>query len=194
MKIVSIILVVLYLAIAFLNKEDFDQFDKIEKLSKDEKSIFDSISWLKIKEWWTESISWKIDLDFFGFNIASDLSFFDIFLFISIFFIWYIVLLHVIFDVKKFFYRRKIDKLENEVFALKSKLYDDREKELEVFTTEYKEKLDTFSKSQEEFFEKVKNENEAWLEKQKAENDKILDKLNLLDKSFFDKIKESIKK
>lgn len=114
-------------------------------------------------------------------------------LYVNAFFILYIVFLFIVFDIKWAFLNRKIDKLENEIFSLKSQLYDEREDILKTFIAEYKTKMDNFTKEQESLFEKFKSENEMDLLKQKSETDRILEKLNLLDKSIFDKIKETFK-
>ena len=111
----------------------------------------------------------------------------------SIFFVAYLVLIFLIFDLKWVFQNKKIDNLEAEVFGLKSKLYDEREDILKEFINDYKSKLDNFTKEQTALFEKFKSESEVDLLKQKAETDRILEKLNLLDKGIFDQIKSAFK-
>lgn len=115
------------------------------------------------------------------------------FLYSSIFMVAYLIFVFIVFDLRWAFLHRKIRKLENDVFSFKSMLYDEREDILKKFIQEYNVKIDNFTKEQRDLFEKFKSENEIDLLKQKAETDRILDKLNLLDKSFFDKIKESMK-
>ena len=56
-------------------------------------------------------------------------------LYSSIFFVAYLVLIFLIFDLKWVFQNKKIDNLEAEVFGLKSKLYDEREDILKEFIT-----------------------------------------------------------
>ena len=114
-------------------------------------------------------------------------------LYSSIFFVAYLVLIFLIFDLKWVFQNKKIDNLEAEVFGLKSKLYDEREDILKEFINDYKSKLDNFTKEQTALFEKFKSESEVDLLKQKAETDRILEKLNLLDKGIFDQIKSAFK-
>ena len=69
-------------------------------------------------------------------------------LYSSIFFVAYLVLIFLIFDLKWVFQNKKIDNLEAEVFGLKSKLYDEREDILKEFINDYKSKLDNFTKEQ----------------------------------------------
>lgn len=114
-------------------------------------------------------------------------------LYSSIFMVWYLIFVFIVFDLRWAFLHRKIRKLENEVFSFKSMLYDEREDILKKFIQEYNIKIDSFTKDQKDLFEKFKAENEMDLMKQKAETDRILEKLNLLDKWIFDKIKESFK-
>lgn len=114
-------------------------------------------------------------------------------LYSTIFAIGYLIFVIILFDLRGMFLHRKISKLEHEVFALKSELFDEREDIFKKFVWEYNIKIDNFTKEQKELFERFKLESERDLEKQKAETNKILDKLNLLDKSFFDKLKESLK-
>lgn len=114
-------------------------------------------------------------------------------LYSSIFLVIYVIFVFIVFDLRWIYLHRKIEKLEHEVFALKSRLYDEREDVLKDFISEYKIKLENFTKEQRELFEKFKTENEMDLLKQKWETDRILEKLNLLDKWIFDKIKETFK-
>lgn len=130
------------------------------------------------------------EISFFNFYQAE----FPAFLFSSVFFVSYIILLFIIFDFSSFLSRRKINNLEDEIIALKSLLYDKREDVLKEFIVDYNNKFENFTNKQKELFEKFKAESEKDLLKQKAENDKILEKLNLIDKWIFDKIKESLKK
>lgn len=114
-------------------------------------------------------------------------------LYSSIFLVWFLIFSFIIFDLKWAFLNRKINKLEEETFALKAELYDKKEDILKKFIAEYQIKMDSFTKEQKELFEKFKVENEKDLVRQKAETDRILEKLNLLDKWIFDKIKDSFK-
>lgn len=125
------------------------------------------------------------------FNIASYSV--PFLLYVSIFLVSYFIFIFIVFDIKEIFLKRKIDKLDTEVFTLKSRLYDIKEDEFREFIREYKDKLDNFTKEQSALFEKFKSENELDLLKQKSETDRILEKLNLLDKWIFDKIKETFK-
>lgn len=115
-------------------------------------------------------------------------------LYSSVFLVWYLIFVFILFDIRWAFLHRKIDKQENEIISLKSMLFDEREDIFKKFIQEYNVKIDSFTKEQRELFEKFKSENEMDLLKQKAETDRILEKLNLIDKWIFDKIKESFKK
>lgn len=115
-------------------------------------------------------------------------------LYSSVFLVWYLIFVFILFDIRWAFLHRKIDKQENEIISLKSMLFDEREDLFKKFIQEYNVKIDNFTKEQRELFEKFKSENEMDLMKQKAETDRILEKLNLIDKWIFDKIKESFKK
>lgn len=115
-------------------------------------------------------------------------------LYSSVFLVWYLIFVFILFDIRWAFLHRKIDKQENEIISLKSMLFDEREDIFKKFIQEYNVKIDSFTKEQRELFEKFKSENEMDLMKQKAETDRILEKLNLIDKWIFDKIKESFKK
>lgn len=114
-------------------------------------------------------------------------------LYTSLFFGAYFLFMMIIFDFIDFFYKRKIDKQEEDIIVLKSMLYDEREDILKKFIKEYDVKLDNFAKEQKEMFEKFKVENEMELLKQKWETNRILDKLNLVDKWVLDKLKDSFK-
>lgn len=114
-------------------------------------------------------------------------------LYTSLFFGAYFLFIMIIFDFIDFFYKRKIDKQEEDIIVLKSMLYDEREDILKKFIKEYDVKLDNFAKEQKEMFEKFKVENEMELLKQKWETNRILDKLNLVDKWVLDKLKDSFK-
>lgn len=114
-------------------------------------------------------------------------------LYTSLFFGAYFLFMMMIFDFIDFFYKRKIDKQEEDIIVLKSMLYDEREDILKKFIKEYDIKLDNFAKEQKEMFEKFKVENEMELLKQKWETNRILDKLNLVDKWVLDKLKDSFK-
>ena len=114
-------------------------------------------------------------------------------LYTSLFFGAYFLFMMIIFDFIDFFYKRKIDKQEEDIIFLKSMLYDEREDILKKFIKEYDVKLDNFAKEQKEMFEKFKVENEMELLKQKWETNRILDKLNLVDKWVLDKLKDSFK-
>ena len=114
-------------------------------------------------------------------------------LYTSLFFGAYFLFMMIIFDFIDFFYKRKIDKQEEDIIVLKSMLYDEREDILKKFIKEYDVKLDNFAKEQKEMFEKFKVENEMELIKQKWETNRILDKLNLVDKWVLDKLKDSFK-
>lgn len=114
-------------------------------------------------------------------------------LYTSLFFGAYFLFMMMVFDFIDFFYKRKIDKQEEDIIVLKSMLYDEREDILKKFIKEYDVKLDNFAKEQKEMFEKFKVENEMELLKQKWETNRILDKLNLVDKWVLDKLKDSFK-
>lgn len=114
-------------------------------------------------------------------------------LYTSLFFWAYFLFMMMVFDFIDFFYKRKIDKQEEDIIVLKSMLYDEREDILKKFIKEYDVKLDNFAKEQKEMFEKFKVENEMELLKQKWETNRILDKLNLVDKWVLDKLKDSFK-
>ncbi|ATU05341.1 hypothetical protein BKN14_02710 [Candidatus Gracilibacteria bacterium HOT-871] len=114
-------------------------------------------------------------------------------LYSSIFWILYTILVFIFFDIKLALKNRSINRLEEEIFELKTKLYDVREDEIREFIKDYKGNLDEFTQEQRELFEKFKSESERDLLKQKSETDRILEKLNILDKGFFDKIKETFK-
>ena len=88
-------------------------------------------------------------------------------LYTSLFFGAYFLFMMIIFDFIDFFYKRKIDKQEEDIIVLKSMLYDEREDILKKFIKEYDVKLDNFAKEQKEMFEKFKVENEMELLKQK---------------------------
>jgi hypothetical protein len=88
-------------------------------------------------------------------------------LYTSLFFGVYFLFMMIIFDFIDFFYKRKIDKQEEDIIVLKSMLYDEREDILKKFIKEYDVKLDNFAKEQKEMFEKFKVENEMELLKQK---------------------------
>lgn len=114
-------------------------------------------------------------------------------LYTSLFFGAFFLFMIMIFDFIDFFYKRKIDKQEEDIIVLKSMLYDEREDILKKFIKEYDIKLDNFAKEQKEMFEKFKVENEMELLKQKWETNRILDKLNLVDKWVLDKLRDSFK-
>lgn len=114
-------------------------------------------------------------------------------LYTSLFFGAFFLFMIMIFDFIDFFYKRKIDKQEEDIIVLKSMLYDEREDILKKFIKEYDIKLDNFAKEQKEMFEKFKLENEMELLKQKWETNRILDKLNLVDKWVLDKLRDSFK-
>lgn len=127
-----------------------------------------------------------------------------IYLYLTFFVSIYVIFVYLIFSFLNGLTRRKQLKLENEVFELKSKLYDDREDELNVFMKEQKTRLENAVKEQKlkleshlveqnNMFEKYKTENNTYLSQVKSETDRILDKLNLLDKTLLDKIKDGIK-
>ena len=88
-------------------------------------------------------------------------------LYTSLFFGAYFLFMMIIFDFIDFFYKRKIDKQEEDIIVLKSMLYDEREDILKKFIKEYDVKLDNFAKEQKEMFEKFKVENEMELLKHK---------------------------
>ncbi len=144
---------------------------------------------------------WMTDINIFGLTTIKNV---PVLLYTIIFFVIYSILLLIFFDSIASFRKRKISKLEKEIFTLKSKLYDEREDELVVFMEEQKRRLEDFLKKQaneaekvkavrEEHFQKILLENATTLEKQKADTDRILDKLNLLDEWVLDKIKKAFK-
>lgn len=149
-------------------------------------------------------ILFYVSLVFFNIDLLKDSQIINIFnfytfdipalLYSSIFMIWYLIFVFIIFDIRWVFLKRKIDNQEHEIIWLKSMLYDEREDILKKFISEYNLKLDNFTKEQRELFDKFKAKNEMDLMKQKSETDRILDKLNLIDKWVFDKIKETFKK
>ncbi|MBS9775187.1 hypothetical protein KGV52_00575 [Candidatus Gracilibacteria bacterium] len=125
-------------------------------------------------------------------------------LYLSLFFVIYLVLVFLIMDTLNVFANRKVRMLEKEVFELKSKLYDEREDELVVFMKEQRNKMDNFLAEQEKLWVNIQEENKVQLQKiqdehtvlfdkTQAETNRIMDKLHLVDKSILDKIKETFK-
>ncbi len=111
----------------------------------------------------------------------------------TIFLVLYSVFLILVFDSIIAFKTHKNKKFSKEIFALKSKLYDEREDDFAVFITEQRQKIDDFVKNQEEAMSKMISENNSALEKQKTDTDRILSKLSLLDEWVLDKIKKTFK-
>lgn len=144
-----------------------------------------------------------VGLAFFNMNVlaqSAEVSIFGLYqmelplvLFISLFFVIYLILMFLFFDSINALAHRKIRKLDKDVFELKSKLYDEREDELVVFMKEQRNKIENFLKEQKSLFEKMKTENTEHLIKVQSETNRIMDKLHLIDKSVLDKIKETFK-
>ena len=118
------------------------------------------------------------------FSASSEINFFwitrfdiPVVIFISIFFILYIILLWVGFNFSNVFVNLKTKKLEKEVFDLKSKLLNKQWDLLENIEQKFDTKIDT-----------IKAESDKKLELYKKENEKIVTNMQYDFKALWDKI------
>lgn len=123
------------------------------------------------------------------FSASSEINFFwlahfnmPVALFVSLFFILYIFLVWLGFNVQGSFANRKVKKVENENFDLKNKLLNKQGDLISSIETKFSETFEKYQIQQDKKLELYKKENEKMLSNMNFEMEKLGNKIEKLKK------------